>query len=80
MQHIIFNCAANKCSHAWDTVKDLCARKNIDWPTGFDITSIMALPLLAIKTPEGTRPGASRFFLITASECAFMLWKLKTPR
>ncbi len=41
----------------------------------------MALPLLAIKTPEGApRPGATRFFLISASECAFMLWKMRCRR
>jgi len=77
MQHIIFNCKANSCNHTWNVVKELCSRKHIKWPQGFDISSIMALPLLKIKSPDNTpRPGATHLFLITASECAFLLWKL----
>ena len=77
MQHILFNCDANKCDHAWNTVKALCAQKNINWPSGFNITSIMVLPL-TIKTPNNApRPGATCFFLIATSECTFMLWKIR---
>src|SRR5260221_4565704 len=80
MQHIIFNCEANGCDHAWNIVKELYTMKHIKWPQGFNISSIMALPL-KIKSPEGTpRPGATRFLLIAASEWAFLLWKLRCRR
>ena len=76
MQHIIFNCEANHCSHAWDIVKELCSLKCIPWPHSFDITSIMALPLLKVKSEnDRIRTGATHLLLIAASECAFLMWK-----
>ncbi len=67
MQHIVFNCEANNCSIAWDVIKELCALKHIQWPQGLDITSIMALPLLKIKSEDGkVRAGATRLFLINS--------------
>src|SRR6266436_6718186 len=54
--------------HAWSIVKDLCSKKHIEWPQGFDISSIMALPLLKIKSPSATC-----LLLIAASECASLL-------
>ncbi len=54
--------------------------KHIEGPQGFDVTSIMALPL-KIKSPDGSpRPGATRLLLIAASECVFLLWKLRCRR
>ncbi len=81
MQHIIFNCEANNCTYAWDIVKEICTLKNIPWPQGFDITMVMALPLLKIRSTSGkTRMGTTQLFLITASECAFYLWKARCKR
>src|SRR5258708_106085 len=77
---LYFNCEANGCYLAWRTVKELCAMKHIEGPQGFDVTSIMALPL-KIKSPDGSpRPGATRLLLIAASECVFLLWKLRCRR
>src|SRR5258708_30238289 len=74
MQHIIFNCEANNCSYAWDVVRELCELKHIPWPRDFDITSIVALPLLKMRSANNKiRTGATRLFLIAASECAFLL-------
>ena len=50
--------------------------KQITWPQGFDITTIMALPVLIIRSPNSTtRNGATCLLQITASECTFLLWK-----
>src|SRR5258705_13748011 len=55
--------------------------KQIAWPQGFDITTIMALPVLIIRSPNGTtRNGATRLLQIAASECAFILWKTRCRR
>ena len=55
--------------------------KHIVWLQGFDITTIMALPLLKQSSPDGSpRPGATCLLLIAASECAFLLWKLRRKR
>src|SRR5260370_35608710 len=60
---------------------DLQMKKKILWPADLDITTIMALPLLRICTPEGhIRAGASRLFLIIMSESAFLIWKLRCKR
>ncbi len=51
------------------------------YPGHFDITSVIALLLLSSNGTD--RAGATRLFLIAASECAFRLWKLemqKTPQ
>ena len=62
MQHIIFNCNANGCDHTWNAVKELCSRKCIEWPQGFDLSSIMAPssksePLM--KPPDPGQPTSS---------------------
>ena len=81
MQHIIFNCEANQCEIIWKIAKDICERKNIAWPSGLDITTIMALPLLKVRSENGeTRQGATRLLLIVISECAFLIWKLRCRR
>src|SRR5258708_16621429 len=55
--------------------------KRIPWPHGFDITSIMARPLLKVKSESNRiRTGATRVLLIAASECAFLMWKARCKR
>ncbi len=81
IQHIIFNCEANNCSYAWEVVKEICELKHIPWPRDFDITSVMAIPLLKIRlTNNKIRTGATCLFLIAMSECAFLLWKTHCKR
>jgi len=46
MQHIVFNYKANQSAVIWNITKKLCEMKEIIWPEGLDITTIMALPLL----------------------------------
>ncbi len=41
----------------------------------------MALPLLKIRSANGKiRTGTTHLFLITASECTFLLWKICCKR
>ncbi len=81
MNHILFECKANQCDLIWKTTREICERKNIPWPQSLDTTTIMALPLLKVKTNTGkTRQGATHLFLITVSECAFLIWKLRCKR
>ena len=81
MLHVIFNCEANNCTYAWNVVKEICTLKNIQWPQGFDISTVMALPILKVRSANGkARSGASHLLLIAASECAFFLWKTRCKR
>jgi len=80
MQHIVFNCEANQCNMIWNAARAICSKKNIDTPD-LDITTIMALPLVNIKSETGKiRPGATRLLRIVISECAFQVWKLRCER
>ena len=74
MQHIVFNCKANQSTVIWNIAKKLCKMKEIIWPEGLDITTIMALPLLKIQSENGeTQHGVMHLFLIVISECAFQI-------
>ncbi len=81
MNHILFKCKANQCDLIWKTTREICERKNIPWLQSLDTTTIMALPLLKVKTNTGkTHQGATCLFLITVSKCAFLIWKLRCKR
>ena len=81
MQHILFNCNANQCKVIWKITKDICNHKNIPWPPTLDITTIMAIPLLKIHSPDGhICSGATCLFLITLSKCTFLAWKIRCTR
>src|SRR5260370_35711885 len=81
MQHILFNCDTNQSNLIWSIAKEVCTCKNIPWLISLDITTIMALPLLKVHSPEGNiQNGATHLFLIVMSECAFLIWKLRCKR
>jgi hypothetical protein len=43
----IFDCENNKCSHAWNIIKEIRSLKGMmTWPQGCDTTPIMAYPSL----------------------------------
>ena len=81
MNHILFECKGNQAKLIWKTAREICERKHIPWPPGMDVSTIMALPLLKVKARSGKiRHGATRLFLITLSECALLIWKLRCKR
>ena len=78
MQHIVFNCKAKQNSLGNCKAPMF---KNIPWPTDFNITTIMALPLLKIHSLKGhICHGATHLSLIIISKCAFLIWKLRCTR
>src|SRR5260221_12885248 len=81
MQHIMFNCKANQSTEVWKITKKLCEMKDIAWPMGLDITIIMALPLLKIRSRNRVmQHGVTCLFLIVMSECTFQIWKIHCKR
>ncbi len=56
MQHIAFE---YNCDHAWSIVKKICSMKETSWSQGFDIDSIMALPLIKSEGAGDELHGAT---------------------
>ncbi len=76
-----FNCEANQTKIIWKIAEMISERKNIQWPSNLDITTIMALPFLKVRNQDGhVRSGATHLLLIIISECAYLIWKLRCKR
>ncbi len=81
MQHILFNCNANQSKIIWKIAETISECKNIQWPSNLDVTTIMALLLLKVHNQDGqVCNGATCLFLITISECTYLIWKLRCKR
>src|SRR5260370_33744418 len=78
MNHILIECKVNQGPQIWKSAKEICERKHIPWPPNIDISTIMALPLLKVRSNDGRiHQGATCLFLIIMSECTFLIWKLR---
>src|SRR5260370_11808812 len=81
INNILVECKVKQGPQIWKSAKEICETKHIPWPPNIDISTIMALPLLKVRSNDGRiRQGATRLFLIIMSECAFLIWKLRCKR
>jgi hypothetical protein len=81
MEHILFQCPANKGETVWNQAKEMFKLKEIRWPDNFWLGHILTSGLTKIKDQNGKRRvGASRLYAIIIMESAWLIWKLRNER